>query len=416
MELEVIFYLLSNAFRIYAVSRFVKSFFNDENMKPKLLLCSFAAYYIINSLCFLVVPNPIVNLITNIVPLFLITMLFECKIMIKIVISLLVYAVNMFSDGVVFAVSKSLDINTIVISSGLITSLTVFAIEMIWEHYKRFKYMEVVRTSYLFALLLVPLCSIVIGILTIQQANFRTVILSALLLVINALVFYLFDNLVRLYNDRHEKMMLEQQNKAYINQIKLVYDSQNALKYYRHDMRNHLFKMRDMVEKSEYKQLEEYIGQAVSYMKIDKKVIDSGNSEIDCLLNYKLRNIEEMNIKLETKFVLPHELFINVFDINIVLGNLIDNALEALKQCDERELIVRLTYSKGVMFITIKNSFSGNIKIDSNNRKLFTTKKDFKNHGLGLQSVQYTIDKYYGTMEIETTEKMFIVKALMYNK
>lgn len=220
----------------------------------------------------------------------------------------------------------------------------------------------------------------------------------------------------RLYSDRHEKMMLEQQNKAYINQIKLVYDSQNALRYYRHDMRNHLFKMRDMVEKSEYKQLEEYIGQAVSYMKIDKKVIDSGNSEIDCLLNYKLRNIEEMNIKLETKFVLPHELFINVFDINIVLGNLIDNALEALKQCDERELIVRLTYSKGVMFITIKNSFSGNIKIDSNNQKLFTTKKDFNNHGLGLQSVQYTIDKYYGTMEIETTEKMFIVKALMYNK
>lgn len=413
MELEVIFYLLANAFRIYAVSRFVKSFFNDENMKPKLLLCSFAAYYIINSLCFLVVPNPIVNLITNIVPLFLITMLFECKIMIKIVISLLVYAVNMFSDGVVFAVSKALDINTIVISSGLITSLTVFAIEMIWEHYKRFKYMEVVRTSYLFALLLVPLCSIVIGILTIQQANFRTVILSALLLIINALVFYLFDSLVRLYNDRHEKMMLEQQNKAYINQIKLVYDSQNALRYYRHDMRN---KMRDMVEKSEYKQLEEYIGQAVSYMKIDKKVIDSGNSEIDCLLNYKLRNIEKMNIKLETKFVLPHELFINVFDINIVLGNLIDNALEALKQCDERELIVRLTYSKGVMFITIKNSFSGNIKIDSDNQKLFTTKKDFKNHGLGLQSVQYTIDKYYGTMEIETTEKMFIVKALMYNK
>lgn len=416
MELEVIFYLLANAFRIYAVSRFVKSFFNDENMKPKLLLCSFAAYYIINSLCFLVVPDPIVNLITNIVPLFLITMLFECKIMIKIVISLLVYAVNMFSDGVVFAVSKALDINTIVISSGLITSLTVFAIEMIWEHYKRFKYMEVVRTSYLFALLLVPLCSIVIGILTIQQANLRTVILSALLLIINALVFYLFDSLVRLYNDRHEKMMLEQQNKAYINQIKLVYDSQNALRYYRHDMRNHLFKMRDMVEKSEYKQLEEYIGQAVSYMKIDKKVIDSGNSEIDCLLNYKLRNIEKMNIKLETKFVLPHELFINVFDINIVLGNLIDNALEALKQCDERELIVRLTYSKGVMFITIKNSFSGNIKIDSNNQKLFTTKKDFNNHGLGLQSVQYTIDKYYGTMEIETTEKMFIVKSLMYNK
>ena len=416
MELEVIFYLLANAFRIYAVSRFVKSFFNDENMKPKLLLCSFAAYYIINSLCFLVVPDPIVNLITNIVPLFLITMLFECKIMIKIVILLLVYAVNMFSDGVVFAVSKALDINTIVISRGLITSLTVFAIEMIWEHYKRFKYMEVVRTSYLFALLLVPLCSIVIGILTIQQANLRTVILSALLLIINALVFYLFDSLVRLYNDRHEKMMLEQQNKAYINQIKLVYDSQNALRYYRHDMRNHLYKMRDMVEKGEYKQLEEYIGQAVSYMKIDKKVIDSGNSEIDCLLNYKLRNIEEMNIKLETKFVLPHELFINVFDINIVLGNLIDNALEALKQCDERELIVRLTYSKGVIFITIKNSFSGNIKIDSNNQKLFTTKKDLKNHGLGLQSVQYTIDKYYGTMEIETTEKMFIVKALMYNK
>lgn len=416
MELEVIIYLLANAFRIYAVSRFIKSFFGDGNTKQKLLIFLFAVYFFINSLFFLVLPNPILNLITNIIPLFLITMLFECKIMMKIIVSVLVYAVNMFSDGVIFAVSKALDINTIVISSGLITALTVFAIEMLWEHYKRFKHMEVVQTSYLFALFLVPLCSIVIGVLTIQQANLRTVILSAVLLIINALIFYLFDSLIRLYNYQHEKIMLEQQNKAYINQIKQVYDSQNALRYYRHDMKNHLFKIRDMVEKREYKQLEEYISYAASYMKIDKKVIDSGNSEIDCLLNYKLRNIEEMNIKLETKFVLPYELFINVFDINIVLGNLIDNALEALKQCDERELIIHLIYSKGVMFITIKNSFIGNIKIDSNNNKIFTTKKDLKNHGLGLQSVQYTIDKYYGTMEIETTDKMFVVKALMYNK
>ena len=416
MELEVIIYLLANAFRIYAVSRFVKSFFGDSNSKQKLLILLFVLYFTINSLFFLMVPNPIVNLISNIVPLFFITMFFESKIMMKIVVSVLIYAVNMFSDGVIFAVSKALGINTIVISSGLITALMVFAIEMLWEHYKRFKYMEVVQTSYLFALFFVPLCSIVIGVLTIQQANLRTVVLSAVLLIINALIFYLFDSLVRLYNYRYEKIMLEQQNKAYINQIKQVYDSQNALRYYRHDMKNHLFKIRDMVEKREYKQLDEYISYAASYMKIDKKVIDSGNSEIDCLLNYKLRNIEEMNIKLETKFVLPYELFINVFDINIVLGNLIDNALEALKQCDERELIIHLTYSKGVMFIAIKNSFVGNIKNDSNNNKIFTTKQDLKNHGLGLQSVRYTIDKYCGTMEIETTDKMFVVKALMYNK
>lgn len=416
MELEVIIYLLANAFRIYAVSRFVKSFFGDSNSKQKLLILLFVLYFTINSLFFLMVPNPIVNLISNIVPLFFITMFFESKIMVKIVVSVLIYAVNMFSDGVIFAVSKALGINTIVISSGLITALMVFAIEMLWEHYKRFKYMEVVQTSYLFALFFVPLCSIVIGVLTIQQANLRTVVLSAVLLIINALIFYLFDSLVRLYNYRYEKIMLEQQNKAYINQIKQVYDSQNALRYYRHDMKNHLFKIRDMVEKREYKQLDEYISYAASYMKIDKKVIDSGNSEIDCLLNYKLRNIEEMNIKLETKFVLPYELFINVFDINIVLGNLIDNALEALKQCDERELIIHLTYSKGVMFIAIKNSFVGNIKNDSNNNKIFTTKQDLKNHGLGLQSVRYTIDKYCGTMEIETTDKMFVVKALMYNK
>lgn len=416
MELEVIIYLLANAFRIYAVSRFVKSFFGDSNSKQKLLILLFVLYFTINSLFFLMVPNPIVNLISNIVPLFFITMFFESKIMMKIVVSVLIYAVNMFSDGVIFAVSKALGINTIVISSGLITALMVFAIEMLWEHYKRFKYMEVVQTSYLFALFFVPLCSIVIGVLTIQQANLRTVVLSAVLLIINALIFYLFDSLVRLYNYRYEKIMLEQQNKAYINQIKQVYDSQNALRYYRHDMKNHLFKIRDMVEKREYKQLDEYISYAASYMKIDKKVIDSGNSEIDCLLNYKLRNIEEMNIKLETKFVLPYELFINVFDINVVLGNLIDNALEALKQCDERELIIHLTYSKGVMFIAIKNSFIGNIKNDSNNNKIFTTKQDLKNHGLGLQSVRYTIDKYCGTMEIETTDKMFVVKALMYNK
>jgi len=416
MTFENLFYLMGNAFRIYAILRFVKSFFDYDKTKNKIVLMAFSGFYIINSACFLLAANPLINLITNVVPLFLITLLFDSKLISKVAIALSVYAINMFGDAIVFAVSKAFNIETILISSGIITALTVFALELLWEHWKRFKYTEAIRHSHLLALFFVPFCCIAIGTLTIQKANSRTVVISALLLIINVMVFYLYDNIVKSYTDMHEKSILDQQNKAYINQLKLVYDSQKTIQFYRHDMRNHLYKMRDMVEHEQFAKLKEYIGQTSKYMKLDKKIIESGNTDIDCLLNYKLRNVDEMNIELDTKVVLPHELFINVFDINIILGNLLDNALEALKQCSERRLIVHLTYSKGVMFITIKNTFVNNINMDSSGKIPSTTKKDMNKHGLGLQSVQYTLDKYDGTMEIETIENIFSVKALMYNK
>lgn len=416
MTFENLFYLMGNAFRIYAILRFVKSFFDYDKTKNKIVLMAFSGFYIINSACFLMAANPLINLITNVVPLFLITLLFDSKLISKVAIALSVYAINMFGDAIVFAVSKALNIETILISSGIITALTVFALELLWEHWKRFKYTEAIRHSHLLALFIIPFGSISIGVITIKEYNIITAIVTSILLIINIMVFYLYDSIVKSYTDMHEKSILEQQNKSYINQLNLVYDSQKTIQFYRHDMRNHLYKMRDMVENEQFAKLKEYISQTTKYMKLDKKIIESGNTDIDCLLNYKLRNVDEMNIELDTKVVLPHELFINVFDINIILGNLLDNALEALKQCSERKLIVHLTYSKGVMFITIKNTFANNINMDSSGKRPVTTKKDMNNHGLGLQSVQYTLDKYDGTMEIETIENIFSVKALMYNK
>lgn len=413
MNYDDILYLMANAFRIYVIFRFIKTFFDYDDMKNIRVIVSFIAFFLINSAVYLLLPNQLLNLTTNILLLFLITCWFNSRILIKIVTTLSVNAVNMFAE---FAISKAINKEYVISSSGLAVALSVVTLELLWEYCKKFKYTDEIRGSHLLALILIPLCCIFIGTITIQDANFNTVIISAFLLIINIMVFYLYDNIVRSYSDMHEKSTLEQQNKAYINQIKIVYDSQRAMQYYRHDIKNHLYKMQDMIENKEYEKLIEYIGESIEYMKLGRKVIESGNPDIDSLLNYKLRDIDEQNIKLDTKFILPHELFINTFDMNIVLGNLIDNALEALKYCTDKKLTVHLTYCKGVMFITIKNTFSNSLNFNVSDSGFLTTKVDSDKHGLGIQSVRYTIEKYDGTMEIETVGNIFSVKALMYNR
>lgn len=58
----------------------------------------------------------------------------------------------------------------------------------------------------------------------------------------------------------------------------------------------------------------------------------SGNTIIDGLVNYKLQSVASENIKVETEIVVPEQLNIDIADLVTLLGNLLDNALEALKK------------------------------------------------------------------------------------
>ena len=97
------------------------------------------------------------------------------------------------------------------------------------------------------------------------------------------------------------------------------------------------------------------------------------------------------------------------FDINVILGNLLENAIEAAGKTENKYLSVHIKLKRGILKVKIENSFESCILCEEQNRKetiLKTTKPFTEQHGIGLKNVKKIVEKYNGTMAV-TAQRSF---------
>ena len=102
----------------------------------------------------------------------------------------------------------------------------------------------------------------------------------------------------------------------------------------------------------------------------------------------------------------------NDFDLNIILSNLLDNALEALEKESERFLDIKMIYDKNVLSIHISNSFHGKIKTRLG--RIQSSKKDKTLHGMGLSHVHRVVQSYEGDLHYSALDGRFTVEIILY--
>ena len=126
------------------------------------------------------------------------------------------------------------------------------------------------------------------------------------------------------------------------------------------------------------------------------------------MLNKAERILERVDYKINV----PKELDINSFDLNIIVGNLLENAIDAAKDSEEKWIEVSMNYEQGILFIRIRNSFDNVVQRRGNT--YLTTKKKTVGHGIGLQNVKKVVDNYKGEMQILDSDNIFDVKIILY--
>lgn len=106
--------------------------------------------------------------------------------------------------------------------------------------------------------------------------------------------------------------------------------------------------------------------------------------------------------------------FMDVMDICSIFGNALDNAIECeLKIPDKEKRLVHVTVSKQKQFLILRFENYYEEALQYQEGKLVTTKKDKENHGYGLKSIRYTVNKYDGAVSIDTQENWFELKILI---
>ncbi|MCB6615499.1 sensor histidine kinase [Ruminococcus sp. 210702-SL.1.03] len=410
--MQTLFYLFSNLFHIYGMYMFANVFFQERSRSRKLEAALYTAYFAINSGAYLLFHNWAITLASNILPFFAITFLYKEGMIRRVLNVAAIYAITMGCDVLVMTLQNMMHIESAVFSEGFATSLVIIAAADLSNKCLHMKKDILGRTPamYYVTLLFVPLGSIFIAYFAAKGLNPVSLITAVILLLINIDIFYLYDNVIDLFSERCEREVMESQNKAIQNQLEVVQQSQLRIRCLKHDMDNHFLRLKDLIEKEKYAEALEYLETVKSSTAADKKLIDSGNDLIDSMLNYKLARLHD-NIEQKYDIVVPKDLSFTEFDLNVIIGNLADNALEALEQlpADERKkLEISIRYKQGYLKVYFGNTFDGIMPEDG------SRKRDHENHGLGLKSVERIVHKYGGDMRAKVSDNWYEISLIMY--
>jgi len=181
---------------------------------------------------------------------------------------------------------------------------------------------------------------------------------------------------------------------------------------WQHDYHNHIGVMIAHLKLRELDKLEDYlISLNDDLTKIDA-VIKSGNIMVDAILNAKLSVVKENNVKVNIKTYVPKDMNINDVDLCVIIGNLMDNALEAVLKFDDpknRFIHIYIDLMQKGLYIYVMNSNKDKVKI---NGKRYTSTKG-EGRGLGLIRIDDTVNRYNGYINRKHEEGVFATEIVL---
>lgn len=148
---------------------------------------------------------------------------------------------------------------------------------------------------------------------------------------------------------------------------------------------------------------------------MNSNIINSGNPIVDAILQAKLHIAKDKNISLQISTKLAEEITIDELELGIVLGNALDNAIEAIeKNIDKNKKYISLTLMSTDDRISI--SVSNPVEEDIDTERLITSKDDKEKHGYGIKSIKAIVQKYDGIVSFSCENRVFNVSINMANK
>lgn len=191
-------------------------------------------------------------------------------------------------------------------------------------------------------------------------------------------------------------------------QIRELYKSARKLK---HDMKNHFMVLSSYLLSEDYEAAKLYSSEILDKLNGMHSYVDTGNSLMNHIVNEKLCLAREHGIKIKAEIENLSFACMKSIDFSALLGNILDNAVEASVNEREgnREIHLLISSKRGYEVICVKNRISCSIL--GNNPELHTVKPDVPFHGLGLPQMREIAESYGGMLDLYETEEFFCVSA-----
>lgn len=192
------------------------------------------------------------------------------------------------------------------------------------------------------------------------------------------------------------------------DEVEIMY---RKMRGWRHDFHNHIQTMKAYMNMRRYAETEEYLDRLDEDLKTVDTVLKTGNVMVDAVLNSKLTLIGERNIPVDATALVPHDISVSGVDLSVLIGNVLDNAMEACMKVPEQERFIRIYIDivKKQLYISVTNSMAGKA------RKLggaYLTSKS-GSHGLGLARIDNIVAKYHGYLNRQSENGVFATEVML---
>lgn len=193
------------------------------------------------------------------------------------------------------------------------------------------------------------------------------------------------------------------------DEVEVMY---RKMRGWRHDHHNHIQVLKAYMSLSRYEQAMDYLDSLDKDLSAVDTVLKTGNLMVDAILNSKLSMIQERKIAVDATALVPGDISVSGIDLAVLIGNLLDNAMEACMEVpEEKDRFIRIYIDiiKKQLYISVTNSMKG--KAGRTGGRFFSRKEG--NHGFGLLRIDSIVDKYGGFLNRQTEEGVFATEITL---
>lgn len=268
-----------------------------------------------------------------------------------------------------------------------------------------------------YMLVMIPLASLIGCFLLIEVAkellSVQTVVLCMCIIftivITNYVVFLMVESYTDMAEKQHEEEMVLSEV-AYRNEYYADMERyQDQIQDIRHDMKNRLSALYDAAEEGDGSMVMAALEEMLDDISRTEEILYSANPVLNSILKIKTAKARECGIKTDIRAFIPKRVSVEIGDMGVLYGNLLDNAIEACCRTEEggRFLDFETKYQEGNLFILVRNSKT------EENKGFVTTKTDKIRHGRGIRTVRRVAEKYGGTLLLEDQGSVFEAKLLL---
>lgn len=425
-----VIYIISSFLFVFIIKEFMGIFFVKRNMPCIMSIFIWCFFYIIQAIENHYISTPAYHVAIEIgSSLILCMILYEGSFRRKLFWNFIINLLGMIAELLVGYIFMYMNINYIQQNDlGSFTSKIILLMFIFYIRFLNNSWLKrEVPLGYWCLLFLIPVgCIFVLNTIfsLCEFVSDRVLIICSMLssvfiLLICFIIFRLYEYIADRLEIQKQQIIFEKQVELCKNQIHEREESNLNIRNMKHDMENHLICVKEYINRKELGLAQSYIDKLLTgdnYFR-ESLCIESGHIVIDALLNYKIHIMQKYGIKMISHLEIPSVIPFNDADICVILGNCLDNSIEAVNQMDgsNNKLInVEIIFRKDCLLIRITNPFSGNIKKDKQGNYI-STKIDNLNHGIGLNSVNKATKKYKGIVTINTKNNIFSIQILLYS-